>query len=65
MAELIFGDFVTVVISEPPLDRVARLPASAVNAAGEVLVIDADECVDCGTCAEVCPVDAPIPEEDA
>jgi RND family efflux transporter MFP subunit len=33
------GDFVTVQIEEPPLDNVARLPASALNAANEVLVI--------------------------
>lgn len=36
------GDFVTVRIDEPPLDRVARLPATALNAASEVLVL-ADE----------------------
>ncbi|MGP6087229.1 efflux RND transporter periplasmic adaptor subunit [Antarctobacter jejuensis] len=33
------GDFVTVSIEEAPLDRVARLPATAVNAANEVLVV--------------------------
>ena len=33
------GDFVTVRIAEPPLENVARLPASALNAANEVLVI--------------------------
>ena len=37
------GDFVTVTVSEAPLVGVARLPASAVNAAGEVLVINDDE----------------------
>lgn len=37
------GDFVTVRITEPPLDRVARLPASALNAANEVLVISDEE----------------------
>lgn len=37
------GDFVTVAVDEPVLRRVARLPASAVNAAGEVLVLDAEE----------------------
>ncbi|MGJ8603119.1 MAG: efflux RND transporter periplasmic adaptor subunit [Marivita sp.] len=36
------GDFVTVKIEEPPLEQVARLPASALNAANEVLVL-ADE----------------------
>lgn len=37
------GDFVTVRIVEPPLERVARLPARAVNAASEVLVLAADD----------------------
>ncbi|MCH2094820.1 MAG: efflux RND transporter periplasmic adaptor subunit [Rhodobacteraceae bacterium] len=37
------GDFVTVSISEPPLQRVARLPASALNAANEVLLIGEDD----------------------
>ncbi|WP_421701675.1 efflux RND transporter periplasmic adaptor subunit [Aliiroseovarius sp.] len=33
------GDFVTVSVEEPPLERVALLPASAVDAAGTVLVL--------------------------
>ncbi|GGF49995.1 RND family efflux transporter, MFP subunit [Mameliella alba] len=37
------GDFVTVRIEEPPLERVARLPATAVNAGGEVLVVGAED----------------------
>jgi len=37
------GDFVTVRIEEPPLRQVARLPASALNAAEEVLVLAEDE----------------------
>ncbi len=37
------GDFVTVQIDEPPLDRVARLPASALDAANEVLVLAEDD----------------------
>ncbi|HKK96978.1 MAG TPA: HlyD family efflux transporter periplasmic adaptor subunit [Marivita sp.] len=37
------GDFVTVNIEEPPLQGVARLPASALNAANEVLVLDEEE----------------------
>ncbi len=36
------GDFVTVQIEEPALDGVVRLPASAVDAGGEVLVLDAE-----------------------
>ncbi len=37
------GDFVTVTIEEAPLRFVARLPATAVNAANEVLVVGEDE----------------------
>lgn len=33
------GDFVSVRIQEPPLERVVRLPAAAVDAAGTVLVV--------------------------
>lgn len=37
------GDFVSVRIEEPPLERVARLPATAVDAAGTVLVVGEEE----------------------
>lgn len=37
------GDFVSVEVYEPPLSGVARIPASAVNAAGEVLVVGPGE----------------------
>jgi hypothetical protein len=37
------GDFVTVKISEPALDNVAQIPATATNAAGEVLVVGDDD----------------------
>ncbi len=33
------GDFVTVTVEEPPVERVARVPASALDAAGTVLVL--------------------------
>jgi RND family efflux transporter MFP subunit len=36
------GDFVTVSIKEPPLAAVARLPATALDAADSVLVLDAE-----------------------
>ena len=36
------GDFVTVRVDEPVLSQVVRLPASALDARGEVLVLDAD-----------------------
>lgn len=37
------GDFVTVRLAEPPLDNVAMVPASAVDAKGTVLVVGTDE----------------------
>ena len=37
------GDFVTVSIAEPELERVARVPASAVASDGTVLVLDAED----------------------
>ncbi|SFB00008.1 Biotin-lipoyl like [Poseidonocella pacifica] len=37
------GDFVSVGLEEPPLDRVARVPSGAVDAAGTVLVIGAED----------------------
>ncbi|MDY3360426.1 MAG: 4Fe-4S binding protein, partial [Clostridium celatum] len=29
---------------------------------GDIYVIDGGACIDCGSCAGVCPVDAPQPE---
>lgn len=37
------GDFVTVQIAEPPLERVTRLPAAALGPDGSVLVLGADD----------------------
>ena len=37
------GDFVSVRIDEPPLERVVRLPASAVDAGGTVLVLGEED----------------------
>ncbi len=37
------GDFVSVAIKEPPIPRVARLPATALDAAGTVLVLGDDD----------------------
>ena len=37
------GDFVTIIVEEPPLERVARLPSSALDAASTVLLVNEDE----------------------
>ncbi len=42
------GDFVSVRIEEPPLERVARLPATAVDAGGTVLVVGEEERLEVG-----------------
>lgn len=37
------GDFVTVTLAEPPLENVARLPATAVDAADQVLAVGTED----------------------
>jgi hypothetical protein len=37
------GDFVTVEVTEPPLNYVIRLPSSALDAAGEVLILGEED----------------------
>jgi len=37
------GDFVRVEVEEPPLDAVARLPATALSSDGQILVLDAED----------------------
>ncbi|MEQ6201749.1 HlyD family efflux transporter periplasmic adaptor subunit [Sulfitobacter sp. HNIBRBA2951] len=43
------GDFVTVEVQEPALSDVIRLPASAVDATGGVLLLDAENRLEAGT----------------
>jgi Fe-S-cluster-containing hydrogenase component 2 len=33
-------------------------PVDAIEMADDVAVVDEDTCTDCGTCVDVCPVDA-------
>lgn len=42
------GDFVTIAIEEPPLDRVALIASAAVDAAGTVLVLGEDDRLEVG-----------------
>ncbi len=37
------GDFVRVEVEEPPLDNVARLPATALGSDGQILMLDAED----------------------
>jgi ferredoxin len=36
----------------------------AIYESGEIYSVDGTKCTDCGTCAEVCPVDACVPESE-
>jgi ferredoxin len=39
-------------------------PEKAITAADPIYIIDPDLCSDCAECAEVCPVEACIPEDE-
>ena len=45
-------------------DCVAVCPVECFKEAEEYLVIDPDDCIDCGACVTECPVDAIYAEED-
>ena len=42
---------------------VAECPSEAISEGADHFEIDADACVDCGTCADVCPTEAIHPGE--
>lgn len=41
----------------------AECPQSAIKEGASHFEIDAAKCEDCGKCAEVCPVGAPVPDK--
>ena len=58
----------TYVIGEPCIDVKDRscvdvCPVDCIHEAGRMLVIDPDECIDCGACEPECPVEAIFPED--
>jgi len=60
---------VTYVIAEPCIDVLDRAcveecPVDCIYEGDRVLYIHPDECVDCGACEPVCPVEAIYYEED-
>src|SRR6476660_2256899 len=60
---------VTYVIAQPCVDIMDRAcveecPVDCIYAGGRALYIHPDECVDCGACEPVCPVEAIYYEDD-
>lgn len=59
----------THVVAEPCIkckftDCVAVCPVDCFHEGENMLVIDPEECIDCGACVDECPVQAIYPEED-
>ncbi len=58
----------TYIIAEPCIDIkdlscVDVCPVDCIHQADRMLVIDPEECIDCGACEPECPVEAIFPEE--
>ena len=59
----------TYIIAEPCIDIKDRscidvCPVDCIHDFERMLVIDPEECIDCGACEPECPVTAIFPEED-
>ena len=59
----------TYIIAEPCIDIKDRscvdvCPVDCIHEYERMLVIDPEECIDCGACEPECPVEAIFPEED-
>ncbi len=58
----------TYIISEPCIDTKDRscvdvCPVDCIHETDRMLVIDPEECIDCGACEPECPVEAIFPED--
>ena len=58
----------TYVIAEPCIDEKEKscidvCPVDCIHETEHMLVIDPDECIDCGACEPECPVNAIFPED--
>ncbi len=58
----------TYIIAEPCIDIKDRscvdvCPVDCIHEFDRMLVIDAEECIDCGACEPECPVEAIFPED--
>jgi ferredoxin len=59
---------VTYIITEPCIDVKDRscvevCPVDCIHESDHMLVIDPEECIDCGACEPECPVEAIFPED--
>jgi len=59
---------VTYIIAAPCVDLKDRscvdvCPVDCIHEANRILVIDPEECIDCGACEPECPVEAIFPED--
>jgi len=59
---------VTYIIAEPCIDVKDKscidvCPVDCIHEMGRMLVIDPEECIDCGACEPECPVEAIFPED--
>lgn len=59
----------TFVVTEPCIkckytDCVSVCPVACFKEGANMLVIDPEECIDCGVCVDECPVSAIFPEEE-
>jgi NAD-dependent dihydropyrimidine dehydrogenase PreA subunit len=59
---------VTYIIAEPCIDIkdkscVDVCPVDCIHEADRILIIDPEECIDCGACEPECPVEAIFPED--
>ena len=59
---------VTYIIAEPCIDIKDRscvdvCPVDCIHEYGRILIIDPEECIDCGACEPECPVEAIFPED--
>ena len=58
----------TYIIADPCVDLKDRscvdvCPVDCIHEASRILVIDPEECIDCGACEPECPVEAIFPED--
>ena len=62
------GEALTYIIAEPCIDVKDRscvdvCPVDCIHEFERILVIDPEECIDCGACEPECPVEAIFPED--